>query len=338
MNSIKVSIIVPVYNVEKYVSRCLDSLISQTLKDIEIIVVNDASTDNSGKICDEYAKKDDRIKVLHQKVNKGQSNARNLALEFAQGEYIVFVDSDDWVKEDMCESMYNAAVESNAKMTIFDYKVVKKDVTEERKGFWGDEVTIESYFKYLTPGYLWNKIFHSSLKEKLTIDVNSGQAEDLCILLIMVSFFEQDEDICYVPNAYYYYMQREDSSSNSEIFVKSYGVEDYFRSLKYILNNHNKKYSDWVSYYCVQCLYWGIDNVDRKYFKADYIEFLQKNMTSYIVGNPHMRRYTNLLRDLTQRLIPKKIVYANLGDEELDEEQVYCIDSWKKNAPNYEFC
>lgn len=338
MNNIKISVIVPVYNVEKYVSRCLDSLISQTMEEIEILVVDDASTDNSAKICDEYAKNDNRIKVFHQNENKGQSNARNLALKICQGEYIVFVDSDDWVSNDMCENMYNAAVESNAKMTIFDYIVVKSENIEEKRGFLGNEVTLENYFKHLTPGYLWNKIFHCSLKEKLIIDVNSGQAEDLCILLIMVSFFEKNSDICYVPSAYYYYMQRDDSSSNSDIFVKSYGIEDYFKSLKYILENHNKEYSEWVSYYCVQCLYWGINNPARKFFKADYVEFLQNEVTPYIIGNPNMRRYTSLLNDLTTNIIPRKIVYANFSNENFSKEKVYCIDSWKTNAPDYEFC
>ena len=96
----KVSIIVPVYKVEKYLRKCIDSIINQTLKDIEIILVDDGSPDNCGKICDEYAAKDTRIKVIH-KENGGLSSARNAGMEVAEGEYIGFVDSDDWIESDM---------------------------------------------------------------------------------------------------------------------------------------------------------------------------------------------------------------------------------------------
>ena len=96
----KVSIIVPVYKVEKYLRKCIDSIINQTLKDIEIILVDDGSPDNCGKICDEYAAKDTRIKVIH-KENGGLSSARNAGMEVAEGEYIGFVDSDDWIESDL---------------------------------------------------------------------------------------------------------------------------------------------------------------------------------------------------------------------------------------------
>ena len=92
----KVSIIVPVYNVEKYLDRCMESLLNQTLKDIEIILVDDGSPDNCPQICDEYAKKDSRVKVVH-KVNAGLGYARNSGLDVASGEYVAFVDSDDYV-------------------------------------------------------------------------------------------------------------------------------------------------------------------------------------------------------------------------------------------------
>lgn len=109
-SNIKVSVIVPVYNVEQYLCRCVDSIISQTLKDIEIILVDDGSPDNSPKMCDEYALKDSRIKVIH-KVNGGLSSARNAGMKIAQGDYIFFVDSDDWLDENGLELLYNKAFE-----------------------------------------------------------------------------------------------------------------------------------------------------------------------------------------------------------------------------------
>lgn len=108
-----ISIIVPVYNVEKYLNRCIDSIINQTYKNLEIILVDDGSPDNCGMICDEYAKKDDRIKVIHKK-NGGLSDARNNGIKIANGNYIGFVDSDDWIAPNMYEKLYYALVDNNA--------------------------------------------------------------------------------------------------------------------------------------------------------------------------------------------------------------------------------
>lgn len=108
MSSPKVSIVVPVYKVEEYIDRCLDSLLNQTLKDIEIILVDDGSPDNCPKICDEYAQKDARVRVVH-KQNEGLGYARNSGMEVAVGEYIAFVDSDDFVDIRMFEELYDVA-------------------------------------------------------------------------------------------------------------------------------------------------------------------------------------------------------------------------------------
>ena len=116
-----VSIIVPTYNVEKYVGVCIDSLMKQTLKNIEIILVDDGSTDSSGLICDEYAKKDSRIKVIHQ-TNRGLGLSRNSGLKIATGKYIGFVDSDDRVSEDMFQILYRNATECNADISYCTYK------------------------------------------------------------------------------------------------------------------------------------------------------------------------------------------------------------------------
>lgn len=114
---VKVSIIVPIYNVEKYLPQCVESLINQTLKDIEIILVDDGSPDKSGQIAEEYAKKDKRIKVVHQE-NAGLGPARNSGIENATGEYIGFVDSDDWANSGMFEKLYNVAQKENADIVV----------------------------------------------------------------------------------------------------------------------------------------------------------------------------------------------------------------------------
>lgn len=120
MSNVKVSIIVAVYNVEKYLNRCLESLINQTLKEIEIILVDDGSTDRSGQICDDYSKKDSRIIVIH-KENQGLGMARNSGLDMAIGEYVVFVDSDDFIDINAYKEMYNKIKSSDYDMLMSNY-------------------------------------------------------------------------------------------------------------------------------------------------------------------------------------------------------------------------
>ena len=126
MNNPKISVIVPVYNVEKYLSRCMDSLLNQTLKNIEIILVNDESPDNCPALCDEYARQDSRIKVIHKK-NGGLGYARNSGIEIAVGEYVAFVDSDDFIDLTMYEKLYNTAKKYNLDVAFCGLKRVRHD-------------------------------------------------------------------------------------------------------------------------------------------------------------------------------------------------------------------
>ena len=120
MKDSKISIIVPVYNAEKYLVECLNSLVEQTYKNIEIILIDDGSIDNSAKICDEYAKKDERIKVVHQK-NSGVSVARNNGLDMHTGDYVMFVDSDDWIELNTCEILINNIISNDKDILIYNY-------------------------------------------------------------------------------------------------------------------------------------------------------------------------------------------------------------------------
>lgn len=115
------SVIVPVYKVEPFLKRCVDSIIHQTYKNLEIILVDDGSPDNCGAICDEYANKDDRIKVIH-KENGGQSSARNVGIAIAKGDYIAFVDSDDWIDSDMYETLIGLAEKYDADIAEGSYR------------------------------------------------------------------------------------------------------------------------------------------------------------------------------------------------------------------------
>ena len=126
-----ISVIVPVYNIEGYLGKCIDSIIAQTYKDLEIILVDDGSSDHCGAICDKYAKKDNRIKVIH-KPNGGLSDARNHGIEAATGSYLGFVDGDDYIEPQMYEKLHNALVENDAEMSICSFRYVGG--YEERNG------------------------------------------------------------------------------------------------------------------------------------------------------------------------------------------------------------
>ena len=122
----EISILVPVFNVEPYLEKCLKSLLAQTFQDIEIILVDDGSTDGSGEICDRFATTDERIHVIH-KPNEGLSCARNIGISASTAPYIMFADSDDWVEPDFCQSPYRAAVDNNADLVLFSFTLVPAD-------------------------------------------------------------------------------------------------------------------------------------------------------------------------------------------------------------------
>ncbi len=159
-----ISIIVPVYNTEKYLHNCIDSLVGQTYTDIEILLVNDGSTDQSGEICNAYAARDARIVVLHQE-NAGVSSARNAALAVAQGQYVAFVDSDDWVSETYIEDMLDAMARADADFVSCGMFAVNnrhdtvRDNTDCRDIIQGREVYRSLLCDGQVGGYLWNKLF-----------------------------------------------------------------------------------------------------------------------------------------------------------------------------------
>ena len=169
-----ISVIVPVYNVEKYLNRCVDSIINQTYKNLEIILVDDGSPDNCGKICDEYAKKDKRIKVIH-KENGGQSDARNKGIEIAKGKYVGFVDSDDWIDKNMYEILYKNITKYNCDLStcnfIRTYQKNSREGNNEENIFeiYTQDEYIKKFFKIGTQEcvyYPWNKLYKKKLLER----------------------------------------------------------------------------------------------------------------------------------------------------------------------------
>ena len=166
-----VSVIVPIYNVEDYLRHCLDSIISQTYQNLEIILVDDGSKDNSGKICDEYAERDKRIKIIHKK-NGGLSDARNAGLDIAKGAFITLIDSDDWVDSDYVEQQVEGIEENDADMAITSHKVhYKKRVidyaTKEHKTYKPEEVLERILYSKGVDLSAWAKLYRAELFDNI---------------------------------------------------------------------------------------------------------------------------------------------------------------------------
>lgn len=166
----KISVIVPVYNVEPYLERSLNSAINQTFKDIEIICVDDKSTDNSLSILENYAKKDNRIKVLKHNKNLGVSCTRNTALQVAKADYLMFLDPDDWYETTMCEKMYQKIYNSDYDIVVCNVAItISNDMNGKNRGY-----TNERDYATIKSSWSWNKIFKKSILDKYHIKYPEG--------------------------------------------------------------------------------------------------------------------------------------------------------------------
>ena len=205
-----VSVIIPVYNVERYLAQCLDSVINQTYPNLEIICVNDGSRDGSPDILRRYADEDARIQVID-KANGGVSQARNAALDCACGEYIMFVDSDDWVEPDACENAVNAMREYDPETTVFEKEEVRAKLHRRFVGAMGEELSHPELVDSLCP--VWGKLYRRSLIQKSGarfVDLAEiGSYEDGFFNL---EVFGKADRVVYLA-AYLYHYRRDGSSS-----------------------------------------------------------------------------------------------------------------------------
>ena len=222
-----VSIIVPVYNAEQYLRRCVDSILNQEYTDFEVFLVNDGSTDSSGDICEEYGNKDTRVIVI-QKENTGVSDSRNLALDRARGKYLQFLDSDDWITPDATRLFVRAAEEYGCDMVISDfYRVVgerlspKGDIEEEgvltQEEFAAHMMENPADFYY---GVLWNKLYRRDLVEEhsLRMDTNINWCEDFLFNLEYIRYAASFQAL---PIPIYYYVKTKGSLANQNLTISN---------------------------------------------------------------------------------------------------------------------
>ncbi len=222
-----ISIIVPVYKVEKYLKRCIDSIINQTYKNLEIILVDDGSPDNCGQICDEYAEKDSRIKVIH-KENHGVSAARNTGIDIAAGEYLGFVDSDDWIEKDMYELLYYAIKKHSVKMSCAGrYSVNQNKKTKfcyrKEEAISSEEMLIKIFKQKECDISIWDKLYHRSLFDNIRFPVGKRHEE----LAIIHKIIFSAERIAVINRPLYNYRQIPSSFTKQRLSKENLILVDY---------------------------------------------------------------------------------------------------------------
>ena len=255
----KISVIVPVYNVEKYIDKCIDSIVKQTYSNLEIILVNDGSTDNSGKKCDEWADTDNRIKVIH-KDNGGLSDARNAGMAISTGEYIGFVDSDDWIDVRMYESLYRVIKKYGARVSLCQFKEActeDVDVEEnERCTVYSGRNLLRHMFEGKTEPYVtysvWKFLYQTELIDKLSFPV--GRLYEDVLFTTKALWNEEQVPVCH--QEMYFYRIRPESITQKKLNKKN--IEDVFEYCDGLLTFYENNASIDENAYLREAVLWTI--------------------------------------------------------------------------------
>lgn len=281
----KVSIIVPVYNVENYLENCIESILNQTLQDIELILVNDGSTDGCRKICDEYAKKDNRITVIHKDYG-GVSSARNAGLDISKGKYIGFVDSDDYVDLEMYDKLYKLCESNNSDIAVcklgrvIDGKLINNEENLFIKDLNNNEA-IEELFKGILYRFsLCNKLFKKSCFKEISFPEGRIH-EDLSTTY---KLFANADKVTYTNYIGYFYVKR-----NNSILTKTYNEKriEAFIGWNEILEFMDKNYPNLINqttlcfgYMVVDHIYYILSQLDDNYNKKRLLKKIRDTIGS----------------------------------------------------------
>lgn len=305
MNNPKISVIVPVYKVEKYLIKCVDSILAQTYKNLEIILVDDGSPDACPRICDQFAKLDDRIIVIH-KENGGLSDARNAGLDIAKGEYIGFVDSDDYISPVMYETLLNRILLDKSELAVCEYvrvydsderEKIEKKLHRARKRCYSPNEFISEMFLQCNGAYVvaWNKLYKNEIFNTLRFPIGK-QHEDEFIIHHVIA---QCKKISYIEDEMYYYRQREGSIISKGFNVKSLDYGDALID-RYHFTKRNKCEiwkNDTVCRLSSQLEKWNIYAEDNIEIRKKYNELRRKSWflifekNAFISYNSHGRFY-----------------------------------------------
>jgi len=325
----KVSVIVPVYNVEKYLEKCLESLINQTLNEIEIIVVNDGSTDNSLNIIEKYAQKDYRIKIINQK-NQGLSGARNSGFKLARGEYISFIDSDDWVDNDFLEKLYNSAISNNVSIAISTI-IRKREKTQKYRVHYTEEKIYETLEDKInicnipTCCYVWNKLYKKSLLENSEFTVGRFYED----VLWTPEIIKKADKIITVPNTNYYYRVNNSSivkkcqspKKQEDSYFAKKCLKKFFEDNNLNLTKKQKTITKKIKYF------FNIPILKIKEFENWETFYLLGFLPLFKIANSDNRICYNILgiRFLKRKnkISKKELIKLNLKYENEEQELVY---------------
>lgn len=235
-----ISVIIPIYNVSKYLDKCIESIINQTYSNLEILLIDDGSTDNCFNICKKWSSLDNRITLFHNS-NNGVAYTRNFGLEKATGKYIVFIDSDDYIDKNMIKSLYDNMIKWDVDLSIcgtyddFNGKIINKKLKNKSKKYNIDEAINKIY----TTGYygcgVCNKMFKSQIIKNLKFDENKKNAEEM---LLLYNYMRKCKSVYYDSKPLYYYVQRETSITHS----KTINI-DLINSIKEVIKSE-KKYNN----------------------------------------------------------------------------------------------
>lgn len=318
----KISIIVPVYNCEKYISNCINSILEQSFKDFELILVDDGSSDRSFEICESFAKKDNRVRAIHQP-NSGVSRARNRGLDEAKGEYIGFVDGDDCVDKEMYKRLYKNLADNNADISIcgiVNYFLKKNGITEKVRqsqvdGFWifsGEQALKEALQSRLYSVNPVNKLFKKELFDKLRYP-EGKISEDAFLIPVVIS---KAGKVVYDSKPMYYYLRRENSITTSNFSDRDWDVVEAYKNH---LNMVSEKFPNlkkvakfrylWSYTYVIDkiMLSENFENYLRDFKKA--FDFIKKNILE-IIFNPYfsLKRKIAVMVLLINKKIYKKMI------------------------------
>lgn len=326
MNSqVKVSIIIPVYQVENYLERAIDSVLAQTLKEKEIILVDDGSEDSSPEICDRYAQEfPETIRVIH-KENQGLGMARNSGVQVASGEFVAFLDSDDTVEPEMYEELYEMAMEGNYDIVMCDVRIL---YVEE-----GKQSIVSSYPKetidlsdYIANGnnitYSVNKLFRKKIWKENQYE--KMLFEDIALIPTLITKYPH---IGYVKKPFYNYYRRPNTISTTF----SGNMVDIIQAFRNFVENSDQSYRKEVVYCIAKQLYWNMTQ-SRVLFQADFIDLLKEYKKDFLL-NPYIakdKKIRKILDFIDKEIIPDTIISVCFGHPFPKE----FLDSIKENFPN----
>ncbi len=295
MSEIKVSVIIPIYNVEKYIEQCMESVVNQTLKDIEIIIVNDGTKDNSMKIIEKYLS-DSRVIVIN-KENGGLSSARNTGLKIANGEYIYFIDSDDFIELTMLEELYNNSEKADivfSDIIFYDDKTKSKKYSEIKLSF-EKKLDKGSYFLDTIPIVVWNKIYRNEYLKKLGLTFIEGIIYEDNDFTVKAVF--QANKVKYVKNFHYYYRINRDGSimANSKKWKEEKKNKEgnllKINSQKAVIEDIEKFYQE------LEKIINSYEKIILKLFELDYIvELLEISKDSYSLSEA-VKKFEKILKE-----------------------------------------